>query len=83
MAIRNALTPANFERTFVAMKAKASRKQRDYPVTSRAIRAAERGRQMANKLTEEEAEEHFRRAMLRIYGGQPKEATLTGHQRSA
>ena len=67
----------------MAMKAKPSKKSRDYPMTIRAIRAAERGRQMANKLTEEAAEEHFRLGMLRIYGGQPKEAARPGHKRPA
>ncbi len=65
------------------MKAKVSKKTRDYPMTSRAIRAAERGRQKANQLSEGEAEEHFRLGMLRIYGAQPKKAALPGHKRPA
>ena len=65
------------------MKEKQRKKVRDYPVTSRAIRAAERGRQMANKLTEEAAEEHFRLGMVRLYGERSKATILVGHKRSS
>ncbi|MBI2925597.1 MAG: hypothetical protein HYY24_07825 [Verrucomicrobia bacterium] len=65
----------------MAMKAKASRKQRDYPVTSRTIRAAEKARKMVDALSEAEVEELFRQGMVRIYGEQPKAPALAGHKR--
>lgn len=65
------------------MKAKPSKTGRDYPTTSKAIRAAERARKMVDSLSEEEVEELFRQGMVRIYGGQPKAATLPRHKRSA
>ena len=55
----------------------------DYPVTSRAIRAAERARQRVGRLPEEEVEELFRQGMVRDYGEQPKTTTVAGHKRPA
>jgi hypothetical protein len=37
---------------------------------------AAKARKPAGKLTPEEEAEHFRRGTAKIYGGQPKEATL-------
>ena len=58
------------------MKEKQREKVRDYPVTSRAIRATERARKVTDALTDEETEELFREGMVRIYGGQPKATIL-------
>jgi hypothetical protein len=55
------------------------RKKLDYPDETEGSRIAAKARKMASKLTPEERREHFRRAMVRIYGGQPKAATVAGH----
>ena len=55
------------------------RKKLDYPDETRGSRLAAKTRKLASKLTPEERRELFRRAMVRIYGGQPKTATLAGH----
>ncbi len=65
------------------MKAKSAKKQRDYPVTSRAIRAAEKARKMVDALSDAEVGELFRQGMVRIYGEQPKATALAGHKRPA
>ena len=36
-------------------------------------------RKEMSKLTREQRRAHFKRAMVRIYGGQPKEAPVAGH----
>ena len=51
-------------------------KKLDYPDETPGSRLAAKARQLASKLTSEEEAEHFRRGMAKIYGGQPKEATL-------
>jgi len=55
------------------------RKKLDYPLETEGSRIAARLRKQASKLTEEQRREFFRRAMVRIYGGQPKTATVAGH----
>lgn len=62
------------------MKQSASkRKKLDYPVVTNGTRWAAEARQLASKMTASERAEHFRQAMVKIYGGQPKETTGTGH----
>jgi hypothetical protein len=62
------------------MRQPASKKKKlDYPEETEGSRLAAKARKMASKLTQEQRRELFRRAMVRIYGGQPKETTLTGH----
>lgn len=55
------------------------RKRLDYPEETEGSRIAAKARKMVSKLTPEERRELFRRAMVRIYGGQPKATTLAGH----
>ena len=55
------------------------RKKLDYPDETEGSRIAAKARKMASKLTQEQRRELFRRAMVRIYGGQPKATTLAGH----
>ena len=54
------------------------KKKLDYPDETNGTRWAAEARKLASKLTPEQRAEHFRRAMVKIYGGQPKEATGTG-----
>ena len=53
-----------------------ARKQKklDYPDKTNGTRWAAEARRLASKLTPEEEAEHFRRAMVKVYGGRPKEA---------
>jgi hypothetical protein len=53
----------------------SKRKKTDYPEATNGTRWAGEARKMASKLTSEEEAEHFRQAMVKIYGGQPKKAT--------
>jgi len=55
------------------------RKKLDYPNETEGSRLAVKVRKVSSKLTPEQRRELFRRAMVRTYGGQPKEATLAGH----
>jgi hypothetical protein len=43
---------------------------KDYPAVTHGGRVAAQGRQKANKMTGAQREEHFRRGMVLIYGGQ-------------
>jgi hypothetical protein len=54
-------------------------KKLDYPVETGGSRLAAKVRKLASKLTPEEEAEQFRRGMEKIYGGQPKEISGTGH----
>ena len=55
------------------------RKKLDYPDVTNGTRWAAEARRLASKLTPEEEAEHFARAMVKIYGGKPKEIAGTGH----
>ncbi len=55
------------------------RKKLDYPGETEGSRLAAKIRKLASKLTPEEESKYFRRGMAKIYGGQPKEITSTGH----
>ena len=57
----------------------SKRKKLDYPAETEGSRLAAKVRKLASKLTPEEEAEHFRRGMAKIYGGQPKEISGTGH----
>lgn len=52
---------------------------KDYPLVTHGSRVARQGRQKANKMTDAQREEHFRRGMVLIYGGQLPEETVAGH----
>jgi hypothetical protein len=50
-----------------------------YPDETEGSRIAAAVRKEASKLTSEQRRELFQRAMVRIYGGQPKGTTVAGH----
>jgi hypothetical protein len=54
------------------------RKKLDYPVETNGTRWAAEARRLASKMTPAARAEHFRKAMVKIYGGQPKETTGAG-----
>ncbi|HEX7470700.1 MAG TPA: hypothetical protein VF437_08220 [Verrucomicrobiae bacterium] len=58
--------------------ASQQKEKTDYPEETNGTRWAAEARKMASKLTSEEEAEHFRQAMVKIYGGQPKKATGIG-----
>ena len=58
---------------------KASKPAQDYPLATHGSRVAARGRRKANKMTEAQRDEYFRRGMVMIYGGQFPEKTVAGH----
>lgn len=61
------------------MKQRArKRKKLDYPDVTNGTRWASEARRIASKMTAAERAEHFRQAMVKIYGGQTKEATGAG-----
>ena len=51
------------------------RKKILYPDETNGTRWAAEARRLTSKMTPAERAEHFRQAMVKIYGGQPKEAT--------
>ena len=67
-------------RIFSSRYATASQQKEktDYPEETNGTRWAAEARKMASKLIPEEEAEHFRQAMVKIYGGQPKKATGIG-----
>ena len=54
------------------------RKKLDYPAETNGTRWASEARKIASKLTSDQEAEHFRRAMVKVYGGHPKETTGAG-----
>ncbi len=56
-----------------------NRKKFDYPEETPGSRIAAEARKQASKLTAEQRRALSRRAMIRIYGGEPKEETVAGH----
>jgi hypothetical protein len=52
---------------------------KDYPDKTPGSEAAARLRAKANKMTDAQREEYFRRAMVLIYGGQLRKETVSGH----
>jgi len=55
-----------------------NKKKLDYPNAMDGTRWAAKARKMASQLTPEREAEHFRQAMLKIYGVQSKETTGAG-----
>ena len=55
------------------------RKKLSYPEETEGSRLAAKVRKLACKLIPEKEAEHFRSGMAKIYGGQPKEISGTGH----
>jgi hypothetical protein len=60
-------------------QSRTKRKRLDYPDETNGTRWAAEARKLASRMTAEQRAEHFRRAMVRVYGGQPKEAAGAGH----
>lgn len=59
--------------------AKKTKPPLDYPLDTFGTRAAAKARKLANGLTREQRQEHFRRAMVLMYGGELKETSGAGH----
>ena len=59
-------------------KAASKRRKSDYPDETNGTRWAAQARKMAGKLTPEQEAEYFRKAMVKVHGGQPKETTGSG-----
>jgi len=58
---------------------KREKPAKDYPAVTHGSRVAARGRQKANRMSDAQREEYFRRGMVLIYGsGLPKKA-VAGH----
>jgi hypothetical protein len=57
-------------------KAVGSKRVEDYPASTHGGRVAARGRQKANKMSEAEREEYFRKGMVLIYGGDVPKKSL-------
>jgi hypothetical protein len=55
------------------------KRKRAYPEETEGSRVAAAVRKGASKLTAEQRRALFKRAMVRIYGGQPKATTVAGH----
>jgi hypothetical protein len=58
---------------------KTKRKNPDYPEETNGTRWAAEARRLTSKMTPAERAEHFRQAMLKVYAGESKETTGTGH----
>ena len=54
------------------------RKKINYPEKTNGTRWAAEARRLTSKMTAAERAEHFRQAMVKIYGGEPKETTGAG-----
>jgi hypothetical protein len=63
-------------------KSKPAKPPKEYPLVTYGSQVSARGRQKANKMTDAQREEYFRRGMVMIYGSQIPEATVVGHKRS-
>jgi hypothetical protein len=59
--------------------ANKARRKLVYPDETEGSRIAAAVRKEASKLSTEQRRELFKRAMIRIYGGQPKGTTVAGH----
>jgi len=62
----------------MARTSKASPKPAEYPLKTKGSRLAEQTRAKANHLTKTEREDHFKKAMVMIYG-KTKEAAGSRH----
>jgi len=55
------------------------RKRAEYPDETNGTRWAAEARRLASKMTATERAEHFRQAMVKIYGGELKKAVGSRH----
>ena len=58
---------------------KREKRNKEYPAVTHGSRVAARGRQKANKMTEAQREEYFRRGMVLIYGSGLSKKAVAGH----
>ena len=58
---------------------KRGKPAKDYPKVTHGSQVAARGRQKANKLSDAQREDYFRRGMVLIYGGRLPKKVLAGH----
>ena len=58
---------------------KTAQPAKEYPLVTRGSRVAARGRRKANRMTDAQRGEHFRRGMVLIYGGRLAETAVAGH----
>ena len=64
------------------MNRKTTRREKapkEYPATTHGSRVAARGRQKANKMSDAQREEYFRKGMVLIYGGELPKKAFAGH----
>jgi hypothetical protein len=61
---------------------KTAKPTKDYPLVTHGSQVAARGRRKANKMTDAQRDEYFRRGMVLIYGGENPETAGAGHERS-
>ena len=61
---------------------KPAKPAKDYPLVTHGGQVAARGRRKANKMTDAQREDYFRRGMVAIYGGEHTETAVAGHERS-
>lgn len=54
------------------------RKKLEYPDETNGTRWAAEARRIASKMTAAERAQHFQQAMVKVYGGLPKETTGAG-----
>jgi hypothetical protein len=63
----------------VSKKSRPAKPLKDYPEKNPGSEAAARLRAKANKMTEAQRKDYFRRAMVLIYGGQLPKETFARH----
>ena len=66
---------------YLQMNRKATRreKSKEYPAATHGSRVAARGRKKANKMSDAQREEYFRKGMVLIYGSDLPKKAVAGH----
>ena len=67
---------------YLQMNRKATRLEKpskEYPATTHGSRVAARGRKKANKMSDAQREEYFRKGMVLIYGSDLPKKAVAGH----
>ena len=66
----------------IQMNTKVTRREKaakEYPAATHGSRVAAHGRKKANKMSDAQREEYFRKGMVLIYGGELPKKAVTGH----
>ena len=66
----------------IDMSKKSLRREKaakEYPAITHGSRMAARGRKKANKMSDAQREEYFRKGMVLIYGGELPKKAVAGH----